>query len=312
MTYTAPTVTKLQSICEASELPTMPELSTVGIPDSRRNSRPLAHLKTSHWALTELKYARCQNFRRLPGLPTVGTPDSRRNSRPSAYLKTIATELEYLRCRNSRYMSELPTLSTFKNCCCPLVIHTGHVRYDHHSELSKLFKLRVVGTPDHCRNFRPSELPTVGTPDEPTREQHFYSYWANTGHVRYGQTSNKSVSSFVSQTLKSHMGWLEHLWNIIYQHDASLLIVRHSYLLKFKSITNLNLLSCSFWTEAVYSNLHQVRAPTCWYWSFSLEHSHLEHVTWFHSSNLNNPKCIKSLLSNTPIVIWSFTSIWPS
>ena len=88
--------------------------------------------------------------------------------------------------RNFRLMSELPTLSTFKNSCWPLVIHTGHVRYDLDRELSKLFKLRVVGTPDHCRNFRPSELPTyVGTPDEPTREQHFYSYWANTGHVRY-------------------------------------------------------------------------------------------------------------------------------
>ena len=157
-------------------------------------------------------------------LPTVGTPDSRWNSRPSAYLKTIATELEYLRCQNSRYMLELSTVGTsdlrrnsrlsglWKTSRWPLVVHTGHVRYDLDRELSKLFKLRVVGTPDYCWNFRPSELPTyVGTPDEPTREQHFYSYWANTGHVRYGQTSNKTVSSFVSQTLKSHMGWLEHL-----------------------------------------------------------------------------------------------------
>ena len=88
----------------------------------------------------------------------AGTPD-RRNSRPSRLWKT------------NRW---------------PLVVHTGHVRYDLDSELSKLFKLRDVGTPDHCWNFRPSELPTyVGTPDEPTREQHFYSYWANTGHVRY-------------------------------------------------------------------------------------------------------------------------------
>ena len=92
-------------------------------------------------------------------LPTVGTPDLHQNSRPSRLLKT------------SRW---------------PLVVHTGHVRYDHHSEHSKLFKLRVVGTPDHCRNFRPSELPTyIGTPDEPTREQQFYNCWVNTEHVRY-------------------------------------------------------------------------------------------------------------------------------
>jgi len=136
-------------------------------------------------------------------LPTVGTPDTRRNSRPSVYLKTIATELEYLRCRNSRHMSELPTVGTSDlrrnsrhSVHLKTVVglwssitsgmNTGHVRYDHHNELSKLFKLRVVGTLDHCRNFRPSELPTyVRTPDEPTREQQFYSYWANTGHVRY-------------------------------------------------------------------------------------------------------------------------------
>ena len=166
---------------------------------------------------------------------------------------------------------------------------------------------RTVNPPSQLKCVTSELLTLAGTPDEPTREQQFYNCWVNTGHVQYCQTSKNKVSSFVAQTLKSHMGWLEHLWNIIYQHDASLLIVRHSYLLKFKSITNLNLLSCSFWTEAVYSNLHQVRAPTCWYWSFSLEHSHLEHVTWFHSSNLNNPKCIKSLPSNTPIVIWSST-----
>ena len=143
-------------------------------------------------------------------LPTVGTPDSRRNSRPSAYLKNIATELEYLRCRNSQYMSELPTLSTFKNCCWPLVIHTGHVRYDHHSEHSKLFKLQVVGTPNHCRNFRPSELPTyVGTPDEPTREQHFYSYWANTGHVRYAGMARPATSQLALLSLKhSNLTWV--------------------------------------------------------------------------------------------------------
>ena len=65
-------------------------------------------------------------------------------------------------------------------------------------------------------------------------------------------------------------------------------------------------MSWSLSTEAVFSKLHKVRVPTCWYWSFSLEHSHLEHVTWFHSSNMNNSKCIKSfqtLLSNIDLIL---------
>ena len=132
-----------------------------GTPDSRNfrltSETPTLSKFENH--VTELKNMRCRNSRHMPELPTVRTPDSRWNSRPSRLWKT------------SRW---------------PLVVHTGHVRYDLDSELSKLFKLRDVGTPDHCQNFRPSELPTyVGTPDEPTREQHFYSYWANTGHVRY-------------------------------------------------------------------------------------------------------------------------------
>ena len=62
----------------------------------------------------------------------------RRNSRLTLELlilstfENIVTELKCVRCQNSRCMSELPT----------------------------------IGTPDVCRNFRPSELPTyVGTPD---------------------------------------------------------------------------------------------------------------------------------------------------
>ena len=128
-----------------------------------------------------------------------------RNSRLMSELLTLSkfenhvTELKLVRCRNSRCMSELPTVGTpdpqgFEKLAVGLWssipdtsgMNTGHVRYDLDSELSKLFKLRVVGTPDHCRNFRPSELPTyVGTPDEPTRGQRFYSCWTNTGHVRY-------------------------------------------------------------------------------------------------------------------------------
>ena len=102
---------------------------------------------------------RCRNSQHIPELPTVGTPDSRRNSRPSRLWKT------------SRW---------------PLVFHTGHVRYDQDSETSKSVEVRDVGTPDPYRDSRPSELLTyVGTPDEATREQQFYSCWTNTGHVRY-------------------------------------------------------------------------------------------------------------------------------
>ena len=132
-----------------------------GTPD-RRNPRltsELLILSKFENHVTELKNMRCRNSRHMPELPTIGTPDLRRNSRPSRLWKT------------NRW---------------PLVVHTGHVRYDLDSELSKLFKLRVVETPDHCRNFRPSELPTyVETPDEPTREQQFYNSWENTRHVRY-------------------------------------------------------------------------------------------------------------------------------
>ena len=139
----------------------------VGTPEVCRDFRPselstqvgTPTLSNFEKHVTELKLVRCRNSRCMPELPTVGTPDLRRNSRPSRLLKT------------SRW---------------PLVMHTGHIWYDQDSEPSKLFKLWVVETPDHCWNFRPSKLPTyVGTPDEPTREQHFYSCWVNTGHVRY-------------------------------------------------------------------------------------------------------------------------------
>ena len=63
----------------------------------------------------------------MPRLLTIRTPDSLRNSRPSRHLKT------------SHW---------------PLAVHTGHVRYDQDSELSKLVKRET------------SELPTIaGTPN---------------------------------------------------------------------------------------------------------------------------------------------------
>ena len=123
----------------------------------------------------------------------------RRNSRLTSELPTLSifekhvTKLRLVRCRNSRRMSELPTLTTFEKLAVGLWssisdtsgMNTGHVRYDQDSEPSKSVEVRDVGTPDPCRDSRPSELPTyVGTSDEPTREQQFYSCWTNTGHVR--------------------------------------------------------------------------------------------------------------------------------
>ena len=152
-----------------------------------------------------------------------------------------------------------------------------------------------VKTPDSCRNFRPSELPThVRTPNPQgiwklavglwlsipdtsgmTRTVNHLSQLSATrqnsrplselltvGTSNSSQNSRRTnlrttilpllgkyrtrpvlipdtsgiarpakikVSSFDAQILKTHMGWLEHLWNNIYQHDASLLIVRYSY-----------------------------------------------------------------------------------
>ena len=128
MTYTAPTVTKLQSICEASELPMNVRTS------DRRNSRLTSELPTL--SIFENHCNRVRKFE-VSELPIhVGTLDR----------------------RNFRLTSELPTLSTFKNSCWPLVIHTGHdtghVRYDLDSEPSKSVKVRDVGTPDPCRNSR--------------------------------------------------------------------------------------------------------------------------------------------------------------
>ena len=107
-------------------------------------------------------------------------------------------------------------------------MNTGHVRYDQDSEPSKSVKREtsklstIAGTSDR-RNFRlTSELPM----NQPENHKNFIM----AGHIPDTcQISKTQVSSFVSQILKTHMGWLEHLWNIIYQHDASLLIVRYSY-----------------------------------------------------------------------------------
>ena len=132
-------------------------------------------------------------------LSTHAGTSNRWNSRPSRHLKT------------SRW---------------PLAVHTRHVRYDHHSELSKSVKLEtsklptIVGTPD-CRNSRLTDprtsriLSWLGT--------------CRTRPVSIRQTSKNKLAILSLKHSKTHMGWHEHLWMIIYQHDASLLIVRHTY-----------------------------------------------------------------------------------
>ena len=98
----------------------MSELMTIRTPNSRRNSRPSAYLKT---IATELEYLRCRNSRYMSELPTVGTSDLRRNSRHSVHLKTIVglwssipdtsgmtwtvNSPTYLNCESS----ELPTIA---------------------------------------------------------------------------------------------------------------------------------------------------------------------------------------------------------
>ena len=167
-------------------------------------------------------------------LPKYAGTSDRRNSRLKSEPPTLSnfekhvTELKLVRCWNSRRMLELPThvgtpdpqgfgkLAVGLWSCIPDMsgMNTGHVRYDQDSEPSKSVKVRDVGTPDPCRNSRlTSELPT-NQPESnnfTTAGQIPNTSGVNTGHVRYCQTSNKSVSSFVSQILKTHMGWLEHL-----------------------------------------------------------------------------------------------------
>ena len=152
----------------------------------------------------------------------VGTPD--------AYQDFRLLELPTNSSRNSQPSSHLKTSHW------ALVYYTGHVRCDQAvnspSQLSarrrnswRLLELMTIGTPDSRRNSRwtdprtPRILPWLGK----------YRTRPVSIPDRYCQTSKKQVSSFVSQTLKTHMGWHEHLWMIIYQHDASLLIVRHTY-----------------------------------------------------------------------------------
>ena len=114
MTYTAPTVTKLHGICEASELP-MNVRTFV-----RRNSRHTSELLTL--SIFENHCNRVRVFE-VSELPThVETPnrrkfDLRRNSRHSVHLKTVVglwsgmtttmNSPNYLNCESS----ELPTIT---------------------------------------------------------------------------------------------------------------------------------------------------------------------------------------------------------
>ena len=118
----------------------------------------------------------------MPELPTVGTPDSRRNSRPSRHLKK--------------------TIGLWSS--------TGHVRYDQVSESSKLVKRgtstlpTIAGTPDR-RNFRlTSELPT----NQLENNKNFIM----AGHIPdTSGIARPAKHRLALLSLKTHMGWLEHL-----------------------------------------------------------------------------------------------------
>ena len=109
-------------------------------------------LSTFKYIVTKLKCVRCRNSQRMSELPTVGTPDLRRNSRPSWHLKT---------------------------CRWPLVVHTGHVRYDQDSEPSKSVKRETsklptyAGTPDRWNFWLMSEL----LMNQPKKHKNFIVAW---------------------------------------------------------------------------------------------------------------------------------------
>jgi hypothetical protein len=138
--------------------------------------------------------------------------------------------------------------------------------------------------PARCRNFRLPELPTlVGTSDKPKLENiekvDVPKHIPNTFGMHTRQLSHsKRVSSGVSLSLKPHIGWLKHLWIIIYEHDAFLLIVRLSYLLKIKWKRNLNLLSWSLSNRSDVLQSSSSEGANMSTLIFSFEHSHLEHV----------------------------------
>ena len=125
----------------------------------------------------------------------------------------------------------------------------------------------------YCQNFRLlSKLPT-NQPEKTKKitvpRQIPDTSGINTGHIWYCQTQQNEL---VLLALKNtYMGWVEHLWINIYQHDASLLIVRHTYKLKIKWKWNLKRLS---WfplnRNAIYFNDHQVRVSIMSILIFSL------------------------------------------
>ena len=98
--YTAPTVTELQCRCEASELP-----MNAGTVD-RQNSRSSAHFTNT---ITELKYVRCRNSRRMSELPTLKAFENQPLALSGMTRTVNSPSYLSVRRRNSRPLPELPT-----------------------------------------------------------------------------------------------------------------------------------------------------------------------------------------------------------
>ena len=94
-------------------------------------------------------------------------------------------------------------------------MHTGHVRYDQDSEPSKSVEGAMselpthAGTPDRRNSRPPSELPT----NQPENNNFMAAgQIPDTSGIRpVLPDQQKNRLALVSQTLKTHMGWLEHL-----------------------------------------------------------------------------------------------------
>ena len=158
-----------------------------------------------------------------------------------------------MHCANGHWVkvcevSELPTLpgtsdrrnsrrTHLKTSRWALAYYTGHVRYNtRHIRCDQSVNPPSQLSTRHQNSQRLSKLPTVETPDSRRNSRRTNprtpSILSWPGKYRTHlvlPNQQKQVSSFVSQTLKTHMGWHEHLWMIIYQYDASLLIVWHIY-----------------------------------------------------------------------------------
>ena len=153
----------------------------------------------------------------------AGTPD-RRNPRLTSELLILSkfenhvTELKNMRCRNSRHVSELPTVGTpdpqgfgklavgLWSCIPDTSGMTRTVNPPSRSKCDTSELPTHARTPDR-RNSRPtSELPT----NQPENNNFIIARQIpNTSGI--ARPAKIGLLFCLSNTLRTHMGWLEHL-----------------------------------------------------------------------------------------------------